>query len=171
MVRSRYRLMVAAGLVLAAGAVWEARGEPDSSEEAPIRTSLCELSSTPERFQGKLVAVRAVIQVGLQTSLLRDESCSVFMWVSGIDLESANPTLRKDPEFLKMREYLDKKYKAKDGSACARCAMYKVTATVLGRFEHAAKGEAGFGYMNSYDSRVVVQGVANIVAEEIRRGK
>ncbi len=145
----------------------------------PIGTTLCELAASPERFQGKVVEVRAVVQTGLATNLLRDDSCSTFIWLAGLDTagEGANETLRKDRQFRKMQEYLDKKYLPKSGPACSRCALYKVTATVVGRFEHIRKGDAdpktgttpGFGYMHSYDSQLVLLGVSNVAAETIDR--
>jgi hypothetical protein len=144
-----------------------------------IRTTLCELAASPERFHGKAVEVRAVVQTGLATNLLRDDTCSTFIWLSGLDTagEGTGEALRKDRQFRKMQEYLDKKYLPKTGPACARCPLYKVTATVVGRFEHVRKGDpdpktgatAGFGYMNSYDSQLVLLAVSNVVAETINR--
>jgi hypothetical protein len=141
---------------------------------APIQATLCQLGIAPERFQGKVVEVRAIVQTGLETSLLRDDGCSTFIWLSGID---SAQTARKDRQYQKMLEYLDKKYKPKDGSVCARCPLYKVTATVVGRFEHIGKSTldpktdppTGFGYLNSYESQLVLQGVSNVLAEPIDR--
>jgi YfiR/HmsC-like len=173
------RLIFAASVVFA-GAASKAQGADPS---APVKTTLCELGATPEKFANKVVEVRAVVQTGFQTSLLRDDTCSVFIWLSGIDstkdtLQSVDVALRKDREYQKLLEYLDKKYKPKDGSICARCPLYKVTATVVGRFEHVRPGEPNpkggrapgrFGYLNSYDSQVGLQGVSNVAAETIYR--
>jgi hypothetical protein len=156
--------------------------------EALVKTTLCELSAAPERFQGKVVEIRAIVQTGFQTSLLRDDSCSTFMWLAGIDITETQPdnqatsdnpalALRKDRQFQKMLEYLDKRYKPKGGSVCARCPLYKVTVTVIGRFDHVRQGDAepkadlpvGFGYLHSYDSELTLLGVSNVVAEPIDR--
>jgi hypothetical protein len=148
-----------------------------------IRTTLCELARSPELFQGRVVEVRAIVQTGFATNLLRDDTCSTFIWLSGLDTtqsssaDATNEALRKDRQFRKMQEYLDKKYQAKTGPACSRCPLYKVTATVVGRFEHVRKVNSdpktgaveGFGYMNSYDSQLVLLAVSNVVAETIDR--
>jgi hypothetical protein len=148
-----------------------------------IRTTLCELAASPERFQDKVVEVRAIVQTGLATNLLRDDTCSTFIWLSGLDTAQTasgggtSEALRKDRQFQKMQEYLDKKYKPKSGPVCTRCPLYKVTATVVARFEHVRKGASdsktgaveGFGYMNSYDSQLLLLAVSNVVAETIDR--
>jgi hypothetical protein len=144
-----------------------------------IRTTLCELAASPQLFQGKIVEIRAIVQTGFATNLLRDDKCSTFIWLSGLDTtgDGANEPLRKDRQFRKMQEYLDKKFQPKTGPACSRCPLYKVTATVVGRFEHVRKVNSdpktgaveGFGYMNSYDSQLVLLAVSNVVAETIDR--
>ncbi|HTP36563.1 MAG TPA: hypothetical protein VMJ75_30515 [Candidatus Acidoferrales bacterium] len=165
-------------LVMTAGGLALAAGDGGSIPPAPVRTTLCELAASPERFQGQVVEVRATVQTGLQTTLVRDDTCSVYVWLAGTDLAEgaeANASLREDRQYQKMRESLDKKYKPKDGAICSRCPLYKVTATLVGRFEHVQKkdtveGEpAGFGYMKSYDSQIVFQSVSNVVAEAIDR--
>ena len=174
-------LLMFAGSVTSAGAA--SKAEKGSDSPAPVKTTLCELGAAPEKFKNKVVEARAVVQTGFQTSLLRDDTCSVFIWLSGIDTTKSTPqrldvALKKQREYQKMLEYLDKKYKPKDGSICARCPLFKVTATVVGRFEHARPAEPDpkggrapvrFGYLNSYDSQLVLQGVSNVVAETIDR--
>jgi len=157
-----------------------AEGDGSSRQGAPIRTTLCELAASPGRFQGKAVKVRATVQTGLQTTLVRDDTCSVYVWLAGTDLAEgaeANAGLREDRQYQKLRESLEKKYKPKDGAICSRCPLYKVTATLVGRFEHIQKGDkdaveggpVGFGYMKSYDSQIVFQSVSDVVAEVIDR--
>jgi hypothetical protein len=169
--RSRWIRTLLAFLVAVAGA------EAVSQDAGPIQATLCELGAAPESFQGKVVEVRAIVQTGLETSLLRDDGCSTFIWLSGIDSSQTALPVRKDREYQKMLEYLDKKYKPKDGSVCARCPLYRVTATVVGRFEYVHKGDLnskadppiGFGYQNSYESQLILQGVSDVVAEQIVR--
>lgn len=172
-------LLVFAASVTSAGAASNTEAGADPSR--PVRTTLCELGTAPERFKNKFVEVRAVVQTGFQTSLLRDDTCSVFIWLSGIDNAQSAPqsvgvSLKRDREYQKMIEYLDKKYKPKDGAICARCPLFKVTATVVGRFEHVHPSETDpkaapvrFGFRNSYDSQLVLQGVSNVVPETIDR--
>ncbi|HTS62583.1 MAG TPA: hypothetical protein VMH28_11205 [Candidatus Acidoferrales bacterium] len=170
----------AAGLSGGSGAA----GDGSSIQAAPIHTTLCELAASPERFQGKVVEFRATVQTGLQTSLVRDDTCSVYMWLAGTDLaqgaearDEGKASLKEDRQYQKMRDSLDKKYKPKDGSICSRCPLYKVTATVVGRFEHIQKREedgvggapVGYGFMKSYDSQIVFHAVSDVVAEVIDR--
>lgn len=167
-------LLVFAPVVKLAGA---AAGEEIgiSVPQVTVKTTLCELGAAPERFQGNVVEIRAVVQTGFQTSLLRDDSCSAFIWLSGVDDPAS--ALRKDRQYQKMLDYLDKKYKPKGGAVCARCPLYKVTATVVGRFEHVRTGDpdpqsdlpAGFGYLHSYESQLTLLSVSNVVAEPIDR--
>src|SRR5579864_8088085 len=112
-------------LTAAAASVASAEGSPKL--QAPVKITLCELVASPERFQDKIVEVRAVIQTGLQTSLLRDDTCSAFIWLAGMDEtpDNAATAVRKTREFQKMLGYLNKRYKPKDGSECVRCSLYK----------------------------------------------
>jgi hypothetical protein len=136
---------------------------------AAIRTTVCELLASPGQFHGKLVQVRAIVQTGAQTSLLRDDTCVAFLWLAGLEEGAARA---KDRDFHKMMDYLNKKANPKDRPDCPKCAVYKVTVTAVGRFEHTRKGEGdlpGFGYLNSYDSQLVLQSVSEVVAELIER--
>ena len=166
--------------VASAATLAEARPDGDvasGNQQPPARSTLCELVSSTENFHGKLVQIRAIVQTGFQTSLLRDDACSAFIWFAGADDAQADPALKKSREYQKMVQSLNKKYKPKDGSECSRCALYKVTVTVIGRFEHISKRDgkteaglpAGFGYLNSYDSQLVLQKVLDVTAEEIDR--
>ncbi len=174
----------AKGAASQASAPADATADRISIPQMPIKTTLCEVSAAPEHYRGKVVEIRAVVQTGYQTSLLRDDSCSTFIWIEGIDVVGESPdnqaasadavtALKKDRQFQKMLDYLDKKYKPKGGAVCSRCPLYKVTATVVGRFEYVGKmgtdAQEGFGYMKSYDSRLILLGVSNPVAETIDR--
>ena len=142
--------------------------------QTPVRTTLCELARTPDAFRGRAVEFRAVVQTGFQTSLLRDDTCSTFIWLAGLDTPA--PALSKDRQYQKLIDSLGKKYKPKNGAICVNCPQFKVTATVVGVFEHVGKNDAagpkaqpGFGFQNSYDSQLVLCGVSNVVAEPIDR--
>ncbi len=174
-------LFVFAVSVTSAAAASKADGGSDPP--VPVKTTLCDLGVAPESFKNRIVEVRAVVQTGFQTSLLRDDTCSLFIWLSGVSTtrstpQSAGVALSNEHQYQKMIEYLDKKYKPKDGSVCANCPLFKVTATVVGRFDHVRPAEPDpkgggaqvrFGYLNSYDSQLVLQGVSNVVAETIER--
>jgi len=148
---------------------------PALDVQTPVRATLCELVRTPDAFRGRAVEVRAVVQTGFQTSLLRDDTCSTFIWLAGLD--TPGPALSKDRQYQKLTDSLGRRYKPRNGAVCVNCPLYKVTATVVGIFEHVSKDAspgskappAGFGFQNSYDSQLVLSGVSNVVAEQIDR--
>lgn len=46
--------------------------------DAPIKTTVCELLSAPERFNGKMVQVRATMKSGFEWGGLVEGSCSLL---------------------------------------------------------------------------------------------
>lgn len=47
--------------------------------EQPIKTTLCELKSEPERFNGKIVQVRAAVITSMEIGGLQDVTCSAWV--------------------------------------------------------------------------------------------
>jgi hypothetical protein len=154
---------------------------------APIKTTLCDLVKKPERFNGKMVQVRAVVVTGFEASLLRDESCSADIWLAaGFPVNLTQPgggrkpsrppiTLKKDSDYQKMAEFLSKNYTNSDNKPCMYCPLYTVTVNAAGRFDHIDKLNTdpkdrryvGFGHMNGYESQLVLQSVSDVVAKPI----
>jgi len=156
-------------------------GRPDG----PVHTTICELIKDPQRFNGKMVQLRATIRSGFEVSLLRDDSCSASIWFAGPDAtyttvgrtSTSSPpvVVRQDDEYRKMNSFLMKEYKAKKGSLCVGCPLYTVTATVTGRFDHVSKDGVdakarmmiGFGHLNTYESQLVLESVSEVEAKPI----
>src|SRR6266568_1977634 len=73
---------IRAGLAITL-AVFPGVGFAQTKADEPIKMTLCELVKEPERFNGKMVHVRAAIVTGFEASLLRDDSCSASIWLAG----------------------------------------------------------------------------------------
>jgi hypothetical protein len=65
-----FRAALAISLVVLSG-VGFAQVKPDE----PIKTTLCDLVKQPERFNGKMVQVRATVNTGFEWNVLQDEFC------------------------------------------------------------------------------------------------
>jgi len=153
--------------------------------DPPISTTLCEISKAPDRFNGRMVRVRAKVLLGFEASFLVDEKHSI--WLStGLPITMFNPghhtkpsgpliVLKKDAEYQKMMDYLGRLYKDTSGTTCGRCPLYNVTVDAIGRFEHVDKITmlpeerhfVGFGHMNGYESQLVLESVSNVIATPI----
>jgi hypothetical protein len=151
-----------------------------------IKTSLCDLAKVPAHFSGKVVQVRATVFLGFESSQLVDPDCSARVWLAGpqttyltigyTPLPNEPPVqIENEAEYRKMADYLKKEYQPKFGSRCISCPLYKVVATIKGRFDHVDRGGqdarnrllTGFGHLNAYDSQIVLWAVYDVVAEPI----
>ena len=91
-------------------------------------------------------------------------------------VERAPVTLDKDKVFKQFDSLLSAPYK--QGGICLGCIKNEVTATLVGRLDGVAAGLhrdssgkivslAGFGNMNAYSARLVLQSVSDVTAKEI----
>jgi hypothetical protein len=90
--------------------------------------------------------------------------------------------LQKDKVFKQFDSQLAQTHQ-KAGDLCLGCARYAVTATLIGRLDGVADAEVkrdasgkivdfgGFGNMNGYPARLVLQSVADVTAKEIDYSK
>lgn len=79
--------------------------------DAPIQTSVCEIVRDPARFNGKIIQLRAIVDTGLEWSVLRDESCpnDTIHLAFGDD---KHPSLRDRAEFAYIGSPEDVNYPA-----------------------------------------------------------
>jgi len=133
--------------------------------EGPIKTTVCELLGHPERFNGKVVQIRATIRVGFEFSVLFDDSCDKggiwngsddFTDASGVqfayitsEADLQRPELlnwhsrarlrpithRKDEGFQTFVKYVDQYHFEPEVCIIFECSKFKVTATFIGRFD------------------------------------
>jgi len=156
------------GLRLIAGlCAWLVKGSavagPIKAED-PIKTTVCELLKHPDRFNGKLVQVRATMRTGFELSTLFDKDCEKEgLWngtddaiplsgqVAYIDSETelqhperlkwkpipaVRPIkLRDDAAYRALGKYIDQYH---TGGSCIafQCPKFSVTATFIGRFDY-----------------------------------
>ena len=203
--------------------------------EPPVRTTLCELRKEPERFNGKIVQIRAAVVTSMEIGGLQDATCSAWVhlafssdtYLSGHQGEQFafvpvirdpsnpyqliwNPNVLKperwdadhppldltwkpvevprlvftseNVELRRLEKYSAAKYKKHDGERCWRCPLYRLVATVTGRFDHSetplvafragntrkvSYHFAGFGHLNAALSQIVVQSVSSVEATSI----
>ena len=91
-------------------------------------------------------------------------------------------TLEKDKEFKQFDSLLSQTHQ-KGVDMCLGCARYEVTATLMGRLDSVADasmkrdasgkivGFGGFGNMNAYPARLVLQSVSDVTPKEIDYSK
>ena len=151
---------------------------PMAAQPAPIATHLCEVTQHPADFNGKLIQIRAVVLHNFEISLLSDESCAASVWFTGpsttfismgMPKTEGNPVkLVEDDKYRSMQKYLAAQYKPKNKKIyCIGCSLYKVTVTVIGRFDHVREQDGGFGHLNAYDSELVLQQVLEVSPEAL----
>lgn len=90
----------------------------------------------------------------------------------------AEVTLTKDKEFKQFDSWLAQQHSAPSG-LCLGCSRYEVTATVVGRLDGVADAAlkrdsngkivafGGFGNMNAYPARLVLQSVSNAERKDV----
>ncbi len=91
-------------------------------------------------------------------------------------------TLQKDKEFKKFDSLLSQ-YHSKETGLCPGCPRYHVQATLVGRLDGVANagltrnpagkivGLGGFGNMNIYPARLVIQSVADVTPQDVDYSK
>lgn len=139
------------------------------AEEAPIRVGLCELIAAPERFNGKMVQVRATMRSGFEWGGLVEGDCALMLdgdrfpaleggarefaymkrGVRPEEIAAAEwkpiqlpPRVQfvKDEAYEEFGRFVYQKWRRVDGSECFECPLYSVTVTVTGRFDHFPTG-------------------------------
>lgn len=138
-------------------------GQTGSGE--PIKTTVCQLLQSPERFNGQIVQVRANMSVGFEHSALADPSCQNQIYNSVADDRTTSPELRfayilseadlrhserlnwmpfpprrpvelrENDAYHRLIEYVEAYY---FDSSCPlyACPKYRVTAIFTGRFDY-----------------------------------
>jgi hypothetical protein len=147
-----------------------------------LNTTVCDIASHQERFDGKIVRVRAQINSGIEVFGLSDpdRKCKNIFWLTYPDLaHTSQPQvgsaikhipveLRKDQQFVLFEKYLDAEiYPRFLETHCIHCMRYEVTATLTGRVDVATKEQRGFGHLNGWKIQLVLQTVADIKAKDI----
>jgi hypothetical protein len=168
-------------------------GQATSNE--PIKTTLRDLVTSPETFNGKIVAVRGPIQIAFEHFAFSVSECAArkvddvwleygkgpkrqpTIWCCG-DMVPRDPlVLLQNREFRRFHRYLTTEKREK---GCYNCYLYDVNATLTGRFEavdtqpcpgdvksHCCGLGSGFGHFGAYCARLVIHTVTGVVAKRV----
>jgi len=162
--------------VLAVFVTWPAAA---TDQLPPIAATVCDITSRPQEFDGKIVRVRAQVVSGFEISAIGDRDCQVWLSYPGAGVDAmvsfggstpqlSRPeiVLKRDRAFRQMTRFLEAEmYPRERRSICMGCRRYEVTATMIGRVDHAA-GRGGFGHLNGYKTRLLLQSVAEVSARD-----
>ena len=172
----------------------------------PVDATVCQITAHPKQFDGKIVRVKGIVQVGFNSFQMRGDSCTSALWLSypagthaksgpaavvTLQLASGSTgtpgtsrpalTLSRTKDFDTFDSLLSQKVKTP--GMCLACVKNDVIATVTGRIDGTddpgltrdAAGKItaldGFGNMNLYGARLVIQSVADVSAKEINFSK
>lgn len=167
-----------------------------------VDATVCDVVGHPGKFDGKTVRLTGTVQVGMDSFLMRGDSCSDALWLSypaGTKAKSgpatvvtlqlasdatgtpgpARPavTLTQNADFTNFDKLLSEKVKTP--GLCLGCVKNDVKATLTGRLDGTANpgltrdgsGKItsldGFGNMNQYGARLVIESVSGVTAEPI----
>jgi len=180
-------------LVIAALSILPVVAFGGTDVDAPVQTNICELVKSPTTFNGRLVSIRAHVQIAFENFGLSVAECADknidYVWLEYGNGPKKQPTtwccgdmvprdaltLTQDAEFRRFHRFLTAEKKAK---GCYNCYLYHVTATINGRFDavetQPCPGDAksrccsgGFGHFGMACGRIVIRDVSRVVATPI----
>ena len=153
--------------------------------EEPINTTVCDLVKNPKRYNGKIIIVRAPIQIAFENFGLSVSECAEkeidYVWLEYGRGPKRQPTIwccgdmvPRDPlvlvqnkEFHRFHHFITAEKSAK---GCYDCYLYHVTATLTGRFDALEPKPftlCGFGHLGDACGRLVIREVSDVVANPI----
>jgi hypothetical protein len=156
-----------------------------TKSDQPIQTTVCELVKSPASFNGKIITLRGPVQIAFEDFGLSASDCTEkkidYLWLEYGRGPKRQPTtwccgdmvprdrlaLVQNAEFYRFHHYLTSQKKAK---ACYDCYLYRVTATLTGRFdavEPQPRALCGFGHLGTACGRLVIGTVSDVVADPV----
>lgn len=183
---------------------------PSSLPAQTVDTTVCEILSNPQSFDGKIVRVKGVAVAGFEEFVIQGKDCNQTVngiWLAypegtkgkagpiaslRLQLGKNNPTvvskvsrppetLDKNKEFKEFDKLLSTQ--AKTDGMCLGCVKFTVAGTFVGRLDGTKDaglsrnaggkviGLSGFGNLNGYSARLVLQSVSEISSQEIDYAK
>ncbi len=139
--------------------------------EKVIETTACEVARRPDRFDGKLVAIRGLVHMKGNSMDLREEGCGAVLVVHSEDIgirDRQGYRTCHGPRFRQLYQLVTTPHsvdRVQERYCSPRCTVYaEVTATFVGRIqanlrEGSVSGyneRSGFGFANEYPARVVL---------------
>lgn len=183
---------------------------PTLSAQNVVNTSVCDILSNPQSFDGKLVRIRGVVIAGFEEFVVKGAACNRAVnaiWLAypegakgkagpaaflrlqlGKNSAAFAPSVSRVPVKLdrtKDFKEFDKVLStpARTEGICLGCVKYSVTATLVGRLDGTKApglirdsggkviGIGGFGNLNRYRARLVLQSVSEVVPQKIDYAK
>jgi hypothetical protein len=163
--------------------------------DQPVQATVCEILGHPIAYNGKIVRVRATVDIEFEHSAFSAKECKraegyEWIWLEYGSGPKWQPTtwccgdltprdklnLFQDKTFRLFHRYITAQVKKK-GPCEYGCPRYEVTATLTGRldvlepkrFPNGSMGcfGDGFGHFGSSCARLVLQSVSDVVAIDI----
>jgi hypothetical protein len=175
-----------------------------------VDTTVCEILTNPQSFDGKIVRIKGVVIAGFEEFAIRGAGCNQTIdaiWLAypegtkgkagpaaflRLQLGKNHPAvvtnvsrgpvaLDKNKDFKNFDNLLSSP--AKTNGMCLGCVKFTVAATLVGRLDGAKDtglirdnggkviGLSGFGNLNRYSARLVLQSVSEVSSQEIEYAK
>jgi len=147
-------------------------------------TTVCEVMQSPAAYDGKIVRLRAKVLSGFEVFAIADpdgRDCQ-RLWLeydgggpsASISFGPSTPTVARPPVMLKKDAAFEEfqrlltatMYSRRRDLVCSGCKRYEVTATLTGRVDDAGP-HLGFGHMNAYRARFVLESVSEVTARDL----
>ncbi len=106
-----------------------------------IETSLCELVTHPDKYTGRIVQIRAVVEQGFEVSLLVDSACSARIWLDAVSANFDEETWRRFETSLRSNNGV---------AVCSRGALRSCRTGL-----RSSMGN-GFGHLGAWQSQLVM---------------
>lgn len=156
-----------------------------TNSDQPIRTTVCEVVRAPASFHGKMITLRGPIQISFENFAIPASDCAEkkidhlwleygrgpkkqpTTWCCGDMVPRDSLVLVQNAEFRRFHDYITAVVKAK---GCYDCYLYRVTATLTGRFdavEPQPHATCGFGHFGTACGRLVIRAVSDVAADPV----
>jgi hypothetical protein len=154
--------------------------------DAVLDTTVCEITSHPLDFEGKMVRVKARIVTLFKSRVLEDatQPCSRVMrltystepapassFVPGPDTPAKDlprPTVVDDDQFKLFQKYLTARmYPTSEGAPCSPCDRYEITATLTGMVNFPVSAKPDSDRRNPRERLFFLQSLTGVTPRDI----
>jgi hypothetical protein len=154
--------------------------------DAVLDTTVCEITSHPLDFEGKMVRVKAHIVTRFKSRVIEDadKPCSRVMrltystepapassFVPGPDTAAKDlprPTLIDDDQLKLLRKYLAARmYPTSEGALCSPCDRYEITATLTGMVNFPVNAKSNPDSRNSRERLFFLQSLTGVTPRDL----
>ena len=138
----------------------------DAQTSSQIQTvGYCDLIAKPDRFDGKLIRLRAEYDSGWEHSVLADDKC-VKTWdakkLVWVEFERAMASNTKPAIMAQFEKSTWRPETDRDERIIDKSRSWRVKLTVVGVFRKSKDPEFGFGHTNAYPFIIAVSKVERV---------